>query len=228
MSDTGGQKDRSQGQKHGSHSIQGHNRQHPKQVWPGLTGEDYQWWQWCPWRQRISCPRSDNWTSRQLSTQDRLHWTWRRAGYSQIQIKMQWHFKKSICWRRWNCKYEGLSFFTFSISALSPEITSELSLHFLHLWTIGQKSMGMGITGTANILRKVPPINQVGEQSKTWARSHSLSTDIFIQFGWEGEHYYQTQAVSSLMSNPGKASCLPACWNTFYVLTYIQWSRELC
>ncbi len=30
--------------------------------------------------------------------------------------KVQWHFKSSICW--WNCKSEGLSFFTFSISVL--------------------------------------------------------------------------------------------------------------
>ena len=39
----------------------------------------------------------------------------------------------------WNGKSEALSFFTLSISALPLEVTSAMSLHFLHLWTIGQK-----------------------------------------------------------------------------------------
>ncbi len=53
--------------------------------------------------------------------------------------KVQWHFKSIICWLRWNCTSERLSFFTFSISALPLEVTSAMSLQFLHLWTIGKK-----------------------------------------------------------------------------------------
>ncbi len=55
--------------------------------------------------------------------------------------KVQWHFKSSICWWGWGCKFEGLSFFTLSISALPPEVTSEMSLHFLYVWQIGQISI---------------------------------------------------------------------------------------
>ena len=39
--------------------------------------------------------------------------------------------------------------FTFSISALSPDITFEMSLHFLHLWTIGQKTVCQILKGSA-------------------------------------------------------------------------------
>ena len=43
------------------------------------------WWQGCS-RQQSLCPNSDNWTRGQLSTQDRLHRIWCRAGYSPSPI----------------------------------------------------------------------------------------------------------------------------------------------
>ena len=36
-----------------------------------------------------------------------------------------------------SCQSEDLSFFTFSLSALPPEVTSEMSLHFLYLSGLG-------------------------------------------------------------------------------------------
>ncbi len=54
--------------------------------------------------------------------------------------KVQWHYKSDLWWQSWNWKGEKWPAFRFPISPPPTDATLKISLHFLHLWSVGQKS----------------------------------------------------------------------------------------
>ncbi len=52
---------------------------------------------------------------------------------------MQWDFRSDLWWQSWNWECEKWQAFRFAISPLPTDATFKMSLHFFHLWSVGQK-----------------------------------------------------------------------------------------